>query len=152
MTPRLELPLCDVRLSGRRVELALRFEVEHGEATREIADKLLDWFTGYLRQDRFDLPAGGNLSQRRIWAEVQQIPFGETRTYGEIGKLVSAPAQTIRAAFRLLDSDLVVPWHRVIRRDGWMDEPGRSRTQALLLFLEGHAVKRHGSFYRLVRR
>ncbi len=74
--------------------------------------------------------------QRRVWQELQGIPFGETRTYSQIARAVGRP-KAVRAVARACATNpvsIVVPCHRVIRAGGnlagyrW----GLSRKQRLL--------------------
>lgn len=58
--------------------------------------------------------------QRRVWQELQRIPFGETRTYTQIAKKIGQPKAT-RAVARACATNpaaLVIPCHRVVREDG----------------------------------
>ncbi len=70
----------------------------------------------------FDLPLApvGSDFQRRVWAELQRIPVGLTRSYAEMAKRVRLP-NGHRAVARANGSNmlaLVIPCHRVIRSDG----------------------------------
>jgi AraC family transcriptional regulator of adaptative response/methylated-DNA-[protein]-cysteine methyltransferase len=58
--------------------------------------------------------------QRRVWQELQRIPFGETRTYAEVAKSIGQPRAT-RAVAKACATNpvaLIIPCHRVIREDG----------------------------------
>jgi AraC family transcriptional regulator of adaptative response/methylated-DNA-[protein]-cysteine methyltransferase len=58
--------------------------------------------------------------QRRVWRELQRIPFGTTRTYTEVARRIGQPKAT-RAVARACATNpvaLIVPCHRVIREDG----------------------------------
>ncbi len=58
--------------------------------------------------------------QRRVWQELQRIPFGKTCTYTEVAKSIGQPRAT-RAVARACATNpvaLIVPCHRVIREDG----------------------------------
>lgn len=58
--------------------------------------------------------------QRRVWRELQKIPFGETRTYTEIAASIGSP-RAVRAVANACASNrvaIVIPCHRVVRRDG----------------------------------
>jgi AraC family transcriptional regulator of adaptative response/methylated-DNA-[protein]-cysteine methyltransferase len=70
----------------------------------------------------FDLPLApvGSDFQRRVWAELQRIPIGRTRSYTEMAVRVGLPTGR-RAIARANGSNmlaLVIPCHRVIRADG----------------------------------
>jgi methylated-DNA-[protein]-cysteine S-methyltransferase len=78
----------------------------------------------YTRGERlaFDLPVAlhGTEWQQRVWRALMDIPFGETRAYGDIARIVC----TIRAARAVGRANatnlvpLVVPCHRVVGADG----------------------------------
>jgi AraC family transcriptional regulator of adaptative response/methylated-DNA-[protein]-cysteine methyltransferase len=71
---------------------------------------------------RFDVPLDlqATAFQRRVWNELQRIPRGATRTYTEVAKALGRP-RAFRAVARACATNpvsIVVPCHRVVRRDG----------------------------------
>ena len=86
----------------------------------EAIDQLRAYFYG-SRQD-FDLPlaAEGTSFQRQVWKTLQQIPCGETISYGELAKRIGRPtaARAVGAANGRNPLPIVVPCHRVIGADG----------------------------------
>ncbi len=94
----------------------------------------------YLRGEnvRLDLPLDirATAFQRRVWKYLQQIPYGETRSYSEIARDIGAPKST-RAVARACASNRIavaIPCHRVVRTDGEMGgyKWGTERKQRLL--------------------
>lgn len=89
---------------------------------------------------RFDLPfdwgEGLNAAVRHAMAE---IPFGETRTYGQIAKQVGAPAQAVGQACGANPLPILIPCHRVTGTNwfGGFSAPGGVETKAALLRHEG---------------
>lgn len=74
------------------------------------------------KQPRLDLPLDVQATafQRRVWQELQHIPYGATRTYGQIARALGKP-RSVRAVARACATNpvsIVVPCHRVIRGDG----------------------------------
>ncbi len=62
----------------------------------------------------------GTVFQCRVWEALQAIPFGETRTYGEMAVAIGAP-KAVRAVARACAQNhvsLAVPCHRVVGKDG----------------------------------
>jgi AraC family transcriptional regulator of adaptative response/methylated-DNA-[protein]-cysteine methyltransferase len=62
----------------------------------------------------------GTAFQWRVWRALTQIPRGETRTYSDVARAIGKPA-SVRAVARACATNpiaLVVPCHRVLRRDG----------------------------------
>jgi AraC family transcriptional regulator of adaptative response/methylated-DNA-[protein]-cysteine methyltransferase len=98
------------------------------------------------QEPHLDLPTDvqGTAFQRRVWEELRKIPYGATKTYTEVARAIGRP-HAIRAVARACATNpvsVVVPCHRVVRRDGnlagyrW----GISRKQALLEH-EGKSAK-----------
>ena len=57
----------------------------------------------------------------RLWQAVWEIPLGETRSYGDLCQKLGLPASFVRAVAQALGTNdlcLLVPCHRVIRKDG----------------------------------
>jgi len=86
----------------------------------EAARQLSAYFAGELRQ--FDLPLrpSGTPFQLTVWEALQQIPYGETVTYGELARSIGRPtaARAVGGANHLNPLPIVVPCHRVIGADG----------------------------------
>jgi methylated-DNA-[protein]-cysteine S-methyltransferase len=83
--------------------------------------QLRDYFAGELRE--FDLPVTvqGTDFQRRVWAELQAIPYGRTSSYGEIARRLGLPVGAARAVGTANGRNpiaIVVPCHRVIGAHG----------------------------------
>lgn len=78
----------------------------------------------YFAGDRwvFDVPLvlRGLEFQKAVWKELSRIPFGETRTYAEVSRLVGRPksARAVGRANATNRIPLVIPCHRVIGADG----------------------------------
>lgn len=78
----------------------------------------------YLAGDRrtFDLPLvpRGEPFQQQVWQLLRAIPYGETRTYGDLARDLGQPgaAQAVGAANGANPLSIVVPCHRVVGADG----------------------------------
>lgn len=101
--------------------------------------QLLAYAAGTLTA--FDLPLapkGGDL-QQAVMAEMRQIPFGETRTYGDIAKTLGVPAQPIGQACGANPIPVIIPCHRVTGAQGLGGFSGRGgvETKVRLLRHEG---------------
>jgi methylated-DNA-[protein]-cysteine S-methyltransferase len=86
----------------------------------EIARQLSEYFQGARRA--FDLPLApeGSEFQKRVWAELVRIPFGETVSYSELARRIGLPGSA-RAVGRANATNpiwLIVPCHRVIGVNG----------------------------------
>jgi len=87
-------------------------------AARRMADRL----SAYLRDPAADLEVPlavqGTAFQRRVWAALQRIPSGRTRSYGDLARELGTSARAVGGACRANPTPLVVPCHRVIARGG----------------------------------
>lgn len=133
-------PVTLVEDAGRLV--ALEWQAGPSQpGTPLLAEALLQLSAYFDRKlDRFDLPmdwgTGLNAAVRRAMAD---IPLGDTRTYGQIAKLVAAPAQAVGQACGANPLPILIPCHRVTGTDwfGGFSAPGGVETKAALLRHEG---------------
>jgi methylated-DNA-[protein]-cysteine S-methyltransferase len=97
------------------------------------------YFAG--ERQRFDLALDlhGTPFQRRVWDELQRLPFGTTATYGELAAAVGRPdiVRGVAAAVGRTPVPIVVPCHRVVGADGTLTGYGGGlQRKATLLDLE----------------
>ena len=107
------------------------------------AAQLREYFAGERRQ--FDLPVEpqGTDFQRRVWRELGEIPYGETRNYRQGADAVGAPraVRAVGAANGRNPLPIVVPCHRVIGADGRLvGYAGGLAVKKVLLDLEHSAA------------
>jgi len=93
---------------------------DKGGTLEGFVDAMLSYLEG--REPHLELPLDirATAFQRRVWQELQRIPFGETRTYTQVAKAIGEPKAT-RAVARACATNpvaLVIPCHRVVREDG----------------------------------
>ncbi len=108
---------------------------------QQARDQLAAYFD--RRLDRFDLPlaVGGSDFQRAVCAAMAAIPFGETRTYGDLARDLGVSAQAIGAACGANPIPVIIPCHRVLGAGGLggFSAPGGVETKVALLRHEGAA-------------
>jgi len=87
---------------------------------KEVTDQLGAYFNGALRGFELKLDPVGSEFQRKVWKALLDIPFGATRTYGQIAKSIRQPRATRAVGLANNQNPLaiVVPCHRVIGADG----------------------------------
>jgi methylated-DNA-[protein]-cysteine S-methyltransferase len=89
-------------------------------ANQETVDQLAEYLEG--RRTQFDLPldVDGTDFQKAVWKELQRIPYGETRSYGEIAKAIGRPGAARAVGMANHDNPLavVIPCHRVVGSNG----------------------------------
>lgn len=102
----------------------------------EWVNALLDHLNG--QQPHLDLPLDVQATafQWRVWQELQAIPYGETRSYGEIAAAIGNPkaARAVGSACANNKVSLVIPCHRAVREGGKLGgyRWGLSRKEKLL--------------------
>ncbi|MBK9168153.1 MAG: methylated-DNA--[protein]-cysteine S-methyltransferase [Bryobacterales bacterium] len=108
-----------IEFGARRPEAGCVEDPNH-PVVAEALRQLHAYFAGELHE--FDLPLApeGTPFQRRVWEALRAIPYGETRSYGDIAKAIGAPkaSRAVGAANGRNPIPVVVPCHRVIGADG----------------------------------
>lgn len=87
----------------------------------DAAAQLAAYFAGDLLDFDLELDLVGTDFQRRVWGALLTIPYGETRTYGEIAREIGAPVGASRAVGLANGHNpigIIVPCHRVIGANG----------------------------------
>lgn len=105
----------DLREESRGV----RFEESH-ERVQPYISELEEYFAGKRREFNFPLDLRGTEFQKVCWRALQQIPYGETRSYADIARAVGRPRgfRAVGMANNRNPVAIVVPCHRVIASDG----------------------------------
>lgn len=87
---------------------------------KPVVEQLEAYFVGALDRFKFPLDQVGSPFQLAVWKMLFDIPYGETRTYGEIAKAVGQPrsARAVGLANNQNPIAIVVPCHRVIGANG----------------------------------
>ena len=102
----------------------------------DAVEQLERYFAGDLTEFELELDLLGTSFQRKVWQALLTIPYGETRSYGEIARQIGAPG-----AFRAVGLanghnpiGIIVPCHRVIGSNGSLTGYGGGidRKRALL--------------------
>jgi len=87
---------------------------------QEAEEQLNEYFAGARRE--FDLPLApkGTPFQKAVWAEMCRIPYGETRTYGQLAAAIGRPSALpgVGGACPPHPTSLLQPCHRVVGRSG----------------------------------
>lgn len=125
-----------------------RFELNRPEFNPGRADpdwlesagfELAEYFTG--RRESFTVPVdqrGLSQTAQRVYKQVAQIPYGKTKSYGQVGLEAGLPARAVGALLRQCPVVIFIPTHRVIHADGRVGGfAGQSWIKKQLLDLEG---------------
>ena len=92
---------------------------EHPHLNR-LRDELQEYFAGGRQTFTVPLAAPGTPFEERVWRALQEIPYGETRSYADIAHQVGSPA-AVRAVGRANGMNriaIVIPCHRVVNKSG----------------------------------
>ena len=120
--------ICSIQFAKSDGELLQGLKREFPFAVRKPDDSglqawvgaLLSQMTGKELNSTLPLDIRATAFQRRVWAYLQSIPFGATRSYGEVAKAIGQPSAS-RAVARACATNpvaIAIPCHRVVRKDG----------------------------------
>ncbi|MGL4610433.1 MAG: bifunctional DNA-binding transcriptional regulator/O6-methylguanine-DNA methyltransferase Ada [Trueperaceae bacterium] len=120
--------ICAVRLADTEKELVETLAGEFSNADLQRDDKgLTDYVNAIVANLEGELPhldlpldVKATAFQKRVWQELQKIPYGETRSYSEVAQALGQPS-AVRAVARACATNsvgVVIPCHRVISANG----------------------------------
>lgn len=124
----------------RRYGVDLR---DNGQHNDKVASQLDAYFAGKRRRFSISLDLRGTPFQRQVWKALCAIPYGETRSYGQIAEAIGRPgaARAVGRAVGTNPVSIVVPCHRVIGSNGELTGYGGGlNIKAALLDLETRKV------------
>ncbi|WP_371534843.1 methylated-DNA--[protein]-cysteine S-methyltransferase [Streptomyces sp. NBC_00466] len=109
----------------------------------QVREELTAYFDGGLTEFTVELHLVGTPFQRTVWEQLRQIPYGETRSYGDLADRLGRPgaARAVGLANGKNPVGIIVPCHRVIGSTGGLTGygGGLDRKQRLLAFESGGA-------------
>lgn len=155
----LPTPLGTLKVSeeaGRIVDLSWDTEPAHDTSPliNHTATQLAEYFAG--TRQVFDLPLNlkGTPFQKAVWAEMCKIPYGETRTYGDLAKALRSSPRAVGGACGANPIPVIVPCHRVVGAGGKLTGYSGGmgvHTKALLLAFEQNAARVSPAHFALWR-
>jgi methylated-DNA-[protein]-cysteine S-methyltransferase len=103
-----------------RVRLSLREERHDHPVLAQTAQQLTAYFAGTLQDFAVPLDFRGTDFQQKVWAALCTIPFGETRSYGDIARAIGHPtaSRAVGAANGRNPISIIAPCHRVVGTNG----------------------------------
>ena len=122
-----------------RVKLGALQEDQTHPVLLETQRQLEKYFAGTLDKFSLELDFKGTEFQKKVWGALLTIPFGETRSYGEIANQIGNPkaVRAVGAANGKNPLSIVAPCHRVIGANGKLTGfAGGLEAKACLLALE----------------
>ncbi|WP_435225347.1 methylated-DNA--[protein]-cysteine S-methyltransferase [Streptomyces sp. Tue6028] len=110
----------------------------------EAADQLEAYFRGELKEFTLELSLRGTPFQCSVWDQLRRIPYGETRSYGDLADALGSPgaSRAVGLANGKNPIGIIVPCHRVVGADGSLTGygGGLDRKKRLLDFESGGAL------------
>lgn len=113
---------------------------QDGEALAPFLAEFEAYFAGRLQRFTLPLAARGTAFQQAVWRALCDIPYGETRSYGDIARAIGKPSasRAVGAANGRNPLSIIVPCHRVIGQSGSLTGyAGGLPIKQALLRLEG---------------
>ncbi|MHC8351808.1 methylated-DNA--[protein]-cysteine S-methyltransferase [Pseudomonas sp. RT4P38] len=123
-----------------RVRLGPMSEAPDNPILMHTAQQLREYFAGTRNRFDLELAFAGTEFQKKVWAALLTIPFGETRSYSEIARQIGNPSavRAVGAANGKNPISIVAPCHRVIGASGKLTGfAGGLEAKERLLMLEG---------------
>ncbi|BEE18932.1 methylated-DNA--protein-cysteine methyltransferase [Aeromonas enteropelogenes] len=117
---------------------------QDGEALAPYLAEFEAYFAGRLQRFTLPLAASGTEFQQAVWQALCDIPYGETRSYGDIARAIGKPnaMRAVGAANGRNPLSIIVPCHRVIGQNGGLTGyAGGLEIKKALLQLENIKVK-----------
>ncbi|MFJ2256874.1 methylated-DNA--[protein]-cysteine S-methyltransferase [Streptomyces sp. NPDC087844] len=117
----------------------------------EAVDELRAYFEGELKDFSVRLRLHGTPFQCSVWAELRRIPYGETRSYGQLADTLGNPnaSRAVGLANGKNPLGIIVPCHRVVGADGSLTGygGGLERKRRLLAFERGERRERDTALF-----
>ncbi|RFD23914.1 cysteine methyltransferase [Mycobacterium uberis] len=112
--------LTNLRMVDQTYEPSRVGWLPNGDAFAEVVSQLDAYFAGELTEFNVDLDLQGTEFQQQVWQALLTIPYGETRSYGEIAEQIGAPGagRAVGLANGRNPIAIIIPCHRVIGASG----------------------------------
>ncbi len=127
--------------------VALRWKKARHESPTSLLEEAARQVRAYFARERrdFDLPLRpeGSAFEQQVWAAMQRIPYGETRSYGEIARDTGGMPQEVGSACGSNPLPIIIPCHRVLAGGGKLggySGKGGLETKTKLLVHEGRLL------------
>jgi AraC family transcriptional regulator, regulatory protein of adaptative response / methylated-DNA-[protein]-cysteine methyltransferase len=123
-------------LEGLKHEFPFAVRKPDESGLQQWIEALLSRMTGKELNAALPLDIRATAFQRRVWTHLQSIPFGETKSYGDVAKAIGQPtaSRAVARACAMNPVAVAIPCHRVVRENGDLSgyRWGVARKKALL--------------------
>ena len=127
--------------------VAVHWRKARTESATPLLEDAARQLAAYFARERrdFDLPLKpeGSAFEQQVWAAMQRIPYGQTRSYGEIAQETGGMPQEVGSACGSNPLPILIPCHRVLAGGGKLggySGKGGLETKTTLLVLEGRLL------------
>jgi AraC family transcriptional regulator, regulatory protein of adaptative response / methylated-DNA-[protein]-cysteine methyltransferase len=144
--------ICSVKVGRNDGELLRSLQREfpkarivRGSKARRFLDALNNHLSG--QETKFPVDVRGTDFQLRVWIALRDIPLGETRSYSDVARIIGEP-KAVRAVANACASNpvpLIIPCHRVIRKDGSLGGYGLGIARKKILLSTERVLARQSS-------
>lgn len=112
---------------------------ENSALFKDVCAQFSEYFAGARRDFTLPLCLNGSAFEMRVWKVLLQVPYGETRSYGEIAVTCGNPkaARAVGQAVHRNPLPIIVPCHRVVGASNLGGYAGGLEVKRFLLRLEG---------------
>jgi methylated-DNA-[protein]-cysteine S-methyltransferase len=128
----IDSPIGPLTLAGEDGKLSHLLMLDHSHAPDssgwrrddaafpEVVEQLAAYFAGDLTEFDLAYQMAGTEFQRRVWTALLTIPYGQTRSYGQLAMQIGAPtaSRAVGLANGRNPISIIVPCHRVVGSDG----------------------------------
>lgn len=139
-TPIGDITLCEDEGRIVAVEYGWGSEQDETPLLADAREQLNAYFDGKLQQFSLPLAPYGTPRRLEIWQAMQAIPYGQTKTYGQLAKELGTSARAVGQACANNPLPILIPCHRVLGSTSAADYYSFGEgpeTKAMLLHLEG---------------
>jgi AraC family transcriptional regulator, regulatory protein of adaptative response / methylated-DNA-[protein]-cysteine methyltransferase len=112
--------MLETQFAVLETRLGVTFFPGESEPMRRMREELTAYFAGGLRTFETPLSFPGSAHQKEVWRAMQEVPYGQTWTYGQLATRVGRPA-AVRSVARAVGENrlaIVLPCHRIVGADG----------------------------------
>ena len=116
----LEIRFQNNKLISLKLTEKLGISCEETSFTKTVKLQLDEYFSGKREFFNLKINPEGTIFQKRVWEELQKIPYGETKSYSQIARLIrnKNAQRAVGSACNKNPIMIIIPCHRVISKNG----------------------------------
>ena len=111
-------------------------DVKEQNFCQEIKKQIQEYYQGKRKAFTLAFEMKGTSFQKRVWKEIQKIPYGQTRTYFDLAQTLKTSARAIGQGCKSNPLPIIIPCHRVVGKNSLGGFSGGLPYKKFLLSLE----------------